>query len=501
MKNKNDVSNKELTLDPENWDKMRALGHQMIDDMMNYLQHIRDEPAWKKMPEEAKHFLKQDIPKTPQPIESIYEEFKQYIFPYPKGNIHPRYWAWVEGTGSPLGALSEMLAATMNPILAIGEHSAMYVEEQVLSWCKQMMGFPRSSSGVLTSGASIANITALVVARNHQLGENIRKYGVNAVKGQMVLYCSSETHSCIQKAAEAIGLGTDAVRKIAVDDHYRIKVNELENTIKKDLEDGFAPFCIVGNMGTVNTSAIDPLDDILNIARRFNLWFHIDGAFGALAKIVPAYITKLKAMEEADSVAFDLHKWMYMPYAVACVLIKNSEAHRNAFVVEPNYLINHERGIAAGPDPISNYGLELSKEFRSLKVWMSVKEHGIEKYSNLLQQNIAQAHYLAALVKSSSQLELMAPVSLNVVCYRYKEAGLATESLNKLNEEIVMKLQELGIAVPSSTILKEQYVIRVAITNHRSKKADFDVLIKETIRIGNEMKERVTKASPVMKNI
>lgn len=484
MKDLNDVVNANLTLDPKDWQAMRELGHQMVDDAMDYLENISNVPVWKEIPTEVKAFLKQDIPQHPQPAEAIYEEFKNYILPYTKGNIHPRFFAWVQGTGTPLGALADMLAATMNPNVAIGEHAAMYVEQQVIRWCKQLMNYPETASGILLSGGSMANITALTVARNHQLKKNIRKEGLRAVEGQLVMYCSSETHSCMQKAAEVLGLGADALRKIEVNEAYQMDAHKLAETIEADLEKGFVPFCVVGNAGTVNTGAIDPLDEIAAICKRFDLWFHIDGAFGALAKLVPEFKAKLSAIETADSLAFDLHKWLYVPYEVGCVLIKDADAHRNAFAITPNYLLNHERGLAAGPDPMNNYGLELSRGFKALKVWMSFKEHGAKKYAALIRQNIAQALYLGSLVEKEPHLELLSPVTMNIVCYRYREKGLSTEQLNDLNKELLMQLQEQGIASPSSTILNEQYAIRVCIVNHRSKKSDFEMLVKESVRLG-----------------
>ena len=350
-----------------------------------------------------------------------------------------------------------------------------------------MLNYPKSATGILVSGGSIANITALIVARNNLEGKNIRKEGIRAVDSPMVLYCSTETHSCIQKAAEVIGIGTNGVRKIAVDDDFRINIEELKRTIEIDLSEGYYPFCIIGNAGTVNTGAIDDLDSIYEICRQYNLWFHILGAFGALAKLAPEYAKELKAIEQADSVAFDLHKWMYMPYEVGCTLIKNPDAHRSAFAVIPDNLLHHERGLASGPEPINNYGMELSRGFKALKVWMSLKEHGLKKYVTLIRQNIAQAFYLEELIKERQELELLTPVTMNIVCYRYIKPGLSCDQLNTLNKEILMNLQERGIASPSYTILNGKYSIRVAITNHRSRKEDFEVLVKETIKLGEEL--------------
>lgn len=481
------VASADQDLDPKDWKALRALGHQMIDDMMDYLEQIGRGPVWRPMPDAAKAFLREDIPQKPDDPVAVYEAFKQYILPYNKGNIHPRFWGWVQGTGTPFGALAEFLAASMNPNVGIGEHAAMYVDRQVIEWCKQMMNYPAEASGILLSGGSMANITALAVARNHQadgLGMDVRRSGLKSLSGQLTLYYSTETHSCMQKAAEVLGLGMDAVRKISVDADYRINTAELETRIQEDLAAGNLPFCVVGNAGTVNTGAIDPLDELKRISEKYGLWFHVDGAFGALAKLVPEYAETLKPIEQADSVAFDLHKWMYMPYEIGCVLIKNAEAHRNAFAVTPVYLSAEQRGLAGGPDPMNNFGLELSRGFKALKVWMSLKEHGLEKYSRMIRQNIAQAFYLGELVEADEALELVAPVTMNIVCYRYREEGLSEETLNKLNKEILIQLQEQGIASPSSTVLNGRFAIRVANVNQRSKNADFEVLARETVRIG-----------------
>ncbi len=488
LKNVTETVGLNLTLDPENWAEMRKIGHQMMDDIMDHLEQIRHQPSWRIMPLEAKQFLQKPVPQKPEDIKDVYQDFKKYILPYNKGNIHPRFFAWVQGTGTPFGVLAEMLAATMNPNNAIGEHAAMYVELQVIEWCKQMMNYPPESSGILLSGASMANVTALTIARDHQLNLSVRQKGLRNVEPKMVLYCSDETHSCVQKAVELIGLGTESIRKISTDAGYRINTELLIASIEKDMLNGFTPFCIIGNAGTVNTGAIDPIKEISAIAKKYNLWLHIDGAFGALAKMVPEYEEQFRYIEQADSLAFDLHKWMYMPYEIACVLVRDKQAHRNSFAITPSYLEPETRGLAGGPEPFNNYGPELSRGFKSLKVWMSLKEHGLEKYIAMIRQNIAQAFFLGHLVQQEEQLELLTPVTLNIVCYRYISEGLTNEKLNSLNKEILIRLQEQGIASPSSTILKGKYAIRVAITNQRSRQSDFELLVNETLRIGNELR-------------
>jgi glutamate/tyrosine decarboxylase-like PLP-dependent enzyme len=478
---------KDLTLDPDNWDHMRELGHQMIDDLFDYWQGIREQKIWRPIPEEVKEFLDQPIPETGQDPKQVYQEFKQNIFPYNKGNVHPRFFAWIQGTGTPLGVLADLMASGMNPNVAIGEHSAMYVDLQVVNWCKQLMNFPAEASGILVSGGSMANITALTVARNSFRDEKIRSKGLKGASAQLVVYCSVETHSCVLKAAEIIGLGTNAVRKVSVNERFEMSTTELEVQIEADLKSGLLPFCIVGTSGTVNTGAIDPLDELLAISKKYGMWFHVDGAYGALAKLDPKYSVRLQAIEEADSLAFDLHKWLYVPYEVGCTLIRDAKKHRDSFAITPNYLVQESRGLSGGLDSINNYGFELSRGFKALKIWMSLKEHGREKYALMIAQNNRQAEYLADLVIRHPELELTAPVSMSITCFRMIHPDYSESQLSGLNREILLRLQEEGIASPSSTILNGKFTLRVANVNQRTRMEDMDLLVQEVLRIGREI--------------
>ena len=481
------ILEEEITLDPDDWEDVKVLGQRMVGDMVDYLRHISDEPVWRKPGTEMKEFLTHQLKEQGQDLESIYRQFKQHILPFPKGNIHPRFWSWVQGTGSLTAVFADMLASTMNSNVAIGDHAALYVEGQVIEWCKSMLGYPPDSSGILLSGGSMANITGLITARNN-FDPGIRKEGIQVVGKPMVFYASEATHSCQVRAAEVMGLGSNALRKVPVDENYKMRTIVLKEMIKADLSVGLAPFAVVANAGTVNTGAIDPLEEIEKICKEFKLWFHVDGAFGALAKLIPEYQTQLKCIELADSLAFDLHKWMYLPYEIGCLLVRDKNKHRSSFAQQPDYLISHERGLPAGPDPISNYGMELSRGFKALKAWFCFQEHGLEKYRKLIRQNIAQCKYLEAAVLAAPSLELMAPVELNIVCFRYTIPGIAPEELNALNKEILMRLHEEAVATPSYTFIKNNYTIRVANVNHRSKKSDFDALVAGVIRIGDQLR-------------
>jgi len=495
----------EETLDPEDWGPIRALGHRMLDDMLNYMKTVRERPAWQHAPDQVKAHFNGPLPLDPQPPEEIYEEFLENVLPYPVGNIHPRFWGWVFGTGTVLGALAELLAASMNTNSGdLDHHSAIHVEKQVIDWSKEMLGFPTSASGLLTSGCSAANLIGLAVARNTKAGYDLRREGIHVAPQKMVLYASQEIHSSIQKAVELLGLGSDALHYVPVNDDFQIDLQALKAAIAQDREGGHLPFCVIGAAGTANTGAIDDLDALADICQQENLWLHVDGAFGAWAALTPGARNLVAGMERADSLAFDLHKWMYLPYEIGCVLVRHEEEHRKAFSLTPVYLSREDdgRGLTGGDLPwLTDYGFQLSRGFRALKAWMSLKEHGSRKFGRMIQQNIDQARYLAELIDATPELELVAPVTLNVVCFRYIRSGLDDAALDALNKEILVELQEQGIAVPSGTTIAGKYVLRVGHTNHRSRREDFDVLVGEVIRIGQELAQPAVKARGYPKNI
>jgi len=476
----------EETLDPQDWSGLRALGHQMVDEMLSYLESIRERPAWKPLPAEVKASFGESVPLEPQGAESAFEDFKENILPYPLGNIHPRFWAWVCGSGTAGAMLAEMLSAGMNSNVHGGDHAAVYVEQQVLSWLKQALGYPAESSGLLVGGGSMANFVGLAVARNSQAGWDVKSEGLGNASRRLVVYASSETHGSVQKAVELLGLGSHGLRYIETDGQFRIKMDALREAIADDRQAGRVPICVVGNAGTVNTGAIDDLDAIADLCGAENLWFHVDGAFGATAAISPSLRPLLRGMERADSLAIDLHKWMSMPYDVGCALVRSAEKHRSTFAHQAAYLDREERGLTGGPLWFKEYGLELSRGARALKVWFSFKEHGLRKFQALVEQNVAQAKYLGELVEADCRLELLAPIPLNVVCFRFKGGIDDENTLSALNKEILMRLQESGAASPSSTVLAGRFAIRVANVNHRSRREDFEYLVSEVIRLGEE---------------
>ncbi|MFC1540110.1 pyridoxal phosphate-dependent decarboxylase family protein [Gemmatimonadota bacterium] len=479
----------EETLDPHDWDAFRTLAHRMVDKMLDVQHSVRDRPAWRPVPDVADARFRDDRPVEGQGVEATYKDFLELVLPYPTGNDHPRFWGWAVGAGSPTGMMADMLAAGMNSVSGPFNDGAARLEKQVVNWMKAALGFPEDSSGLFTSGGSVANLIGLAVGRDARAGYDVSQHGVVSEKGKLVFYVSSEVHSSIFKSAMLLGLGQDAARIIPVDSEMQMIVPELETAIALDRAEGLRPFAVVGTAGTINTGAIDDLDAIASVATREEIWFHLDGAFGALAKLSPGMRALVSGLERADSLAFDFHKWMNVPYEAGCVLIRDGAAHRAAFTVHADYLKQLPRGTGAQTESTNLRSPQLSRGFKALKVWMMLKEHGFEKFGRLVAQNVEQARYLRDLVKKDPGLELMAPVALNVVPLRFAPTGVDPAVLDELNRELLMRIQEQGIAVPSSTYVRGHFTIRVCICNHRSRREDFDLFAREVVRIGNEILE------------
>jgi len=476
----------EETLDPADWEVLRLLGHRMVDDALRMLATVRDRPAWQPVPEEVVAAFRAPLPREGREAAAVYGDYRRLVEPYPVGNIHPRFWGWVIGSGSPFGALAELLAATLNPNMSGLRNAGVHVEEQVLAWSREMMGFPETASGVLVSGGSEANTFGLAVGLQAKAGFDIAREGVLGAPGRPTLYASAQTHYSVEKSVRLLGLGSESLRLVPVDADFRIDLGALEALVAQDRAAGMRPFGVVGTAGTVNTGAFDDLEALAGFARREDLWFHIDGAFGAWVALAPEWASLAAGMAEADSLAFDFHKWLHTPIEAACVLVRDAEAHHATFAAHADYLEPLPRGIGHLGGQFANLGPQLTRGFRALKIWMSIKAHGVEAFGRLVAQNIRQARYLADRIVATPALELMAPVPSNVVCFRYRVDGDGAAS-DALNREIVMRLQERGIAVPSQTLLHGRFAIRVCVANHRSRREDFDILVDAVVALGREI--------------
>jgi aromatic-L-amino-acid decarboxylase len=463
------------SLDPADWGEFRRVLHDAVDGIVDDLAGLRDEPAWRPVPDAVKRSLREPLPRDGEDIGTTLATFDELVRPYATGNRHPRFFGWVHGAGTAAGVLAELLAAGMNANVGGREHAAVYVERQVIAWFAELFGFPADASGILTSGTSMGNLLAITAARDAALGTEARANGIAGAR--LTAYAARGVHDCVAKALRIAGLGTSALRLIGVDDRGALDTKALRARIAADRAAGDRPFLVVGTAGSVDTGAFDDLGALANVCAEERLWLHVDGAFGALAGASPAHAHLVRGIERADSLAFDAHKWLHAPYGVGCVLFRNELAHRDAFTSNPAYLARSSRGTAAGAPWFADYGLELSREFRALKLWFTLRHYGIERLGASIARTCDLAAALGAEVTADPDLELLAPVTLNIVCFRYRVPGLDDDVLDRVNAEIAIDVQESGAAVVSTTRVGNRTALRACIINHRTRDEDLAILL------------------------
>jgi len=479
-------SPREETLDPADWEALRGLALRIVGDAVDYTRDVRERPLWKEMPASVQASFTEPLPREPQQLEQVYASITANLMPHPMGNIHPRFWMWYMGAGNFTSALGDFLAAIDGSNLGGGNMAAGQIDRQVTGWIRDMMGFPETASGTLVTGGSMANIIGLMAARNAMAGVDLRQYGVDAMPQPLQFYASDQVHSCHFKAMNLLGLGKGSLCKVPSDDQFCLDIDALKERIRFDRDQGIKPACVIATAGTTNTGSIDDLSAIADLCAAEGLWMHVDGCIGALISIAPDNRHLVAGIERADSLALDLHKGLHASFDVGCALVRDRQQHRLTFAEDAEYLQKTSRGIAAA-EFLHDYNLDTSRGFRALKIWMMLKEHGIEKFGRLIDQGIAQARYLTERITLEPMLELMAPTVTDVVCFRYNPGGLDEGALRVLNIEIMLCLQEAGIAAVSDTTIHGHHCLRVAICNHRTRRTDLDLLVQETLRIGGNL--------------
>jgi aromatic-L-amino-acid/L-tryptophan decarboxylase len=461
------------TLDPENWSELRALGHRMLDDMLDRMARLRERPVWTKLPDEVRASFRETLPTQATPLDAVYHDFQTRIEPYSAGNTHPRFMGWVQGGGTAIGALAEMLAAGMNANCGGRDHAAIEVERQIARWSAELFGFPETASGIFVTGTSMANFVAVTVARTATLGAASRRDGIAASGQKLTAYVSTAAHGCIRQAMELAGFGSEALRLIPTNSNHRIDLAALRATIARDRAAGATPFFLVD------------LDALASLARDEKLWFHIDGALGALAMLSPELSPRFKGIERAASIAFDFHKFGQIPYDAGFILVRDSEQHRATFATQAAYLRREARGLAGGSPWPCDFGPDLSRGFRALKTWFTLKAYGSERIGAEIARSCALARYLERRVAAESRLEVLSPATLNIVCFRHRGADP-----DRLNADIVAELHERGIAAPSTTTIGGQLAIRACLINHRIQPDDIDALLVGVLDLGQALDHR-----------
>jgi aromatic-L-amino-acid/L-tryptophan decarboxylase len=478
-----------VELDP---DEFRALGHRLVDDIAELLGALRSPSelpvtSGESMAELQTALGGDALPEHGTQPGELIREARELLFEHSLFTGHPRFLGYVIGAPAPLGALADLLAAAVNPNLGGYPLSpiATEIERQTIRWIAELIGYPTDCGGLLVSGGNMANFVGFLAARRSKASWDVRTRGMQ--DSRLRAYCSAETHTWVEKAADMFGLGTDAVRWVATDGGLRMDVGALRESIAADREAGDQPFLVVGTGGSVMTGAVDPLRELAALCREEGLWLHVDGAYGAFAAAAPSAPDDLRALGEADSVALDPHKWLYAPTEAGCALVRHDQDLLAAFDFTPPYYRLVE-------DEFHYYkrGPQNSRGFRALKVWLGLRHLGREGYEELIEADIALARYLDACVDAEPELE-RGPGGLSIATFRYVPEGLAgEEEIDRLNEEILGRLQSGGEAFVSNAVVEGGYWLRACVVNFRTTREDVEALVALVKRLGAEVRVGAT---------
>jgi glutamate/tyrosine decarboxylase-like PLP-dependent enzyme len=462
-------------------DDIRRVGHRIVDIIAEHVTTLPSRPVFQPVPQSiVRQLAGECAPAAGQTPDEIVDAFLRVVEPYPFGNGHPRFFGWVNSPPVMMGVFADALAAALNPSCAGGNHAAVYVERQVAEWFKEILGFPPASFGLLVSGGSMAALTALAVARHAMCGFDVRAKGLQQGGPRLLFYKAAEGHGCHQKALELMGIGSDQLRTVAHDSTYRMQPSALAETLARDHAAGHSPVAVIASAGTVNTGAIDPLDEIADVCREHGVWLHVDGAYGAPAILSRAYRDQLAGLARADSVALDPHKWLCVPVEAGLVLVRDAALQRAAFSLVPPYLRTDDNleGVG-GPPWFSEFGFQQTRGFRALKVWMAMKYLGVDGYSETIDRELRLAGELATGLRARPEFEVCDPQSLSIVCFRVvpESAKGDNERQNALNKAVLEKVQLSGRAFLSSTVIDGVFWLRACVLNPRTTRDDIDALI------------------------
>lgn len=473
----------------------QALGHRVVDAIADYLREIRELPVFPgHRPEEVARAFEEPLPERGQDPDRILDEWAEKVLPNTTHLGSPRYFGFVNGSGSTIGILAEALAASVN--MNVGgwkaAPAATEVERRTLAWLAELIGYDPACGGLLTSGGMMANFTALHTALRNTAPYDTTPGGVQdpARTGRFLVYASDhEGHVSLVRAVDLMNLGREALRRVPSRDDYTMDVAALRRMVEEDRARGDLPFCVVAQVGSVNVGAIDPLAEIADVCREYGLWFHADGACGAVGAMLPELRPRYAGLERADSVTLDPHKWLYVPYECGCVLIRDPDRQHRAFSMHASYLRGILPDAHLGHDFYEN-GPQMSRGFKALKLWMTLKHYGAEGYRRLLRQNVRCAEHLDALVRADPDFEALHRPVINLYCFRFRparlqgESGAQPELLDRLNQQIADAIQLSGLAFVMTSQLRGRTVLRLSICSHRTTLEDIEWVFDEMRRLG-----------------
>ena len=477
------------------------MGTAAVEWMASYCDSLRELPVYPRTSSVGlKARLNEPLPQEGRAVTELLEIFREVIVPGSRQNGHPRFFGYVSAPGTAVASVADLLASTLNANLTAWRSAPAPVELERLTidWIKEALGCDPGAVGLFTSGGSLANFTALAAAR-HRHCERVHDSGMHALTRPLRVYISTEGHHSIDKAAALLGIGRAHVRRIAVDAFFRMDVDDLERQIAADRAAGMEPFCVVASAGTVVTGAIDPLAEIAEVARRHGLWMHVDACYGGFARLAPSVRPLFAGLDQADSIALDPHKWLYLPADCGCLIYRDPARIGAAFALGADYT----RIMASDPDEAFafwDYGPELTRRFRALKVWMTLAHVGARGIGAAIEANLDCARYLAALVEASPDFEMLAPVELSIFCFRYLDATARTAAtrsenqerrLDALNERLLLTLQRGGSSYLSNARLRGRFALRGCVLNYRTTRRDMEILLDDLRHTANTLPEGV----------
>ncbi|WP_369182319.1 aspartate aminotransferase family protein [Streptomyces sp. Y1] len=467
----------------------RTSAHAAADLVTDYLAELPARPVWQPMDEAARTaLLDGPLPAEGRPLDDLLAAIGRDVLPYPMGNGHPRFFGWVNSAPAPAGVLATLVASAMNPSSAGGDHADVHLERAVVRWIAELVGFPHpAGGGLLTSGTSMATIVCLAAARDRaarRAGVDVRADGLAALP-PLVGYVTGETHSCVRKAAELLGLGSRHLRTVATGPDGRLDPAELRAAIERDRAAGLLPFLAVASAGTVGTGAVDPFEPIADLCAEQGLWLHVDGAYGAFGRLDPAIAPRYAGLERADSLALDPHKWLGVPVDCGCALVRDAGELRATFSLVPSYLRDETAGSLGW---FSEYGTEQTRPFRALKVWATIAHRGRDGLRQDIARCTALARKLGELVASDEELELLAEVQTSIVAFRHRAPGLDGPALDALNRELPAAVQRRGRVFVTGARLGEREMLRACLLNAATTEDDLRLLLAEVKAAARELR-------------
>jgi aromatic-L-amino-acid decarboxylase len=459
------------TLDLADFDQQL---HKVFEMIQEYTKNITHNPVAPRISySELTALLEEGLPTAGMDMNTLFDQFHEKIVPHCVKMGHPRFLAWLLTSPSPAGTLGELLSVAVNQIPAMDKSSpsATVVEELVIKWFGEMFGYQKNFGGILTSGGTAATIIGLTVAREVHF-PGAMKQGLCGMIKQPVMYVSDQGHSSIERAAAVLGIGSQAVRRIPTDSNFKMDIKALEQAIKQDKAAGFAPFCVVAQVGSTNTGSVDPIKLLADLCAQHRLWLHIDAAYGGGAILTTAGHILLEGIEQADSIATDPHKWFFTPAEAGCVLIKNKQQLYDTFK-------GHEGSLAdeAAPD-LMNYGLQCTRDSKAFKIWFAFKAYGLHIIAQIVEQNMAMAQSFKNKLAETKGWHILAPVALSAVCFRYvPDQEFTSQQLDELQLQLLKVIEDSGEAFFTAAVLRGTVVLRVCFANHRTTMSDMEMVI------------------------